>query len=320
MSDLISIVVPVYNVERYFDACMVGILGQTYRNIEIILVDDGSTDQSGKMCDGYAETDKRVTVIHKKNGGLSDARNKGIAQAKGEYVLFIDSDDVVSLELVEYLYKLLTDSLADIAVCDLSHCEPNREIVFERESVRKLFEPEDAIAELLYQKSFLVSASGKLYRKEYFRDIRFPYGMLFEDSAVMYKIFDKAGKIVYGNAKLYGYMHRENSITTRSFSKRDCDILTICDEIMDFMSHRSDKLQKSARAYYVTANLRVYLCASPYAEYEKIIAGCRTNILRHWLNVFLDKNIRRKLRIALLLFLLGRKNLIFIHSKVNRWA
>lgn len=320
MNELISIVVPVYNVERYLDACMISILDQTYSNIEIILVDDGATDNSGKMCDHYSETDERVKVIHKENGGLSEARNKGIPQAKGEYIMFIDSDDVVSLDFVEYLYNLLKDSSADIAICDPVHGYSGKKIIFEPETLRKIFESEDAIAEMLYQKSFLVTAWGKLYRKEYFNEIIFPYGMLFEDSAVIYKIFDKAKKIVYGNAKLYAYIHREGSITTKKFSKKDCDILTISEEIMGYMSHRSERLQKAARSYYVTANLRVYLGANPYEEYEKVIHDCKTNIMTCWLKVFADGEIRRKLRISLILLFAGRKNLMYIHSKINRWA
>lgn len=320
MNDLISIIIPVYNVEHYLDACMASILEQTYHNIDIILVDDGATDNSGKMCDYYAETDERVKVIHKQNGGLSDARNKGIAQAKGDYIMFIDSDDVVSQNLVEYLYKMMKDNSADITICDPVHCYPDKKIVFEPETCMKIFDSEAAIVEMLYQKSFLVSAWGKLYRKEYFNDILFPYGMLFEDSAVMYKIFDKAKRIAYGNAKLYGYMHREGSITTTKFSKRDCDILTICDQLIGYMAHRSVKLQKAARSYYVTANLRVYLSASPTEEYEAEIRTSKKNVMENWLRVFLDKRIRNKLRVSLVLLMVGRKNLMYIHSKINRWA
>ena len=320
MGELISIIVPVYNVENYLDACMRGIMNQTYSNIEIVLVDDGTTDNSGEMCDQYARLDGRIKVIHKENGGLSDARNKGIVQANGDYIMFIDSDDVVSYNLVEYLYKLVKDNSADIAICDTVHCYSNEKVIFKEETNIKLFESEDAIAEMLYQKSFLVSACGKLYRKEYFEEILFPKGMLFEDSAIMYKIFDKANKIVYGNAKLYGYMHREGSITTAKFSKKDCDILLICDQLMEYMANRSKKLQKAARAYYITANLRVYLNANPKEDFETEIRICRRNIIKNWLDVFLDKRIRNKLRVSLVLLIVGRKNMTYIHSKINRWA
>ena len=234
--------------------------------------------------------------------------------------MFVDSDDVVSYNLVEYLYELVKDNSADIAICDAVHCYPNKKIVFEEETNIKLFESEDAIVEMLYQKSFLVSAWGKLYRKEYFNETFFPKGMLFEDSAIMYKLFDKANKIVYGNAKLYGYMHREGSITTSKFSKKDCDILIICDQLMEYMEHRSKKLRKAARAYYMTANLRVYLSANPKEDFQAEIRICKRNIMKNWLKVFLDKRIRSKLRVSLVLLIVGRKKMMYIHSKINRWV
>ena len=190
MNELISIVVPVYNVEKYLGTCVESILKQTYSNIEVILVDDGSTDCSGKMCDHYMGQDERIKVIHKKNGGLSDARNKGIIQAEGEYITFIDSDDVVSSDYVEYLYNILEENDGDIAICNPVHCYPNEKIVFEQETFKRVYKAEDAIVEMLYQKSFLVAAWGKLYKKDYFEEIEFPKGMLFEDSAVMYKMMN----------------------------------------------------------------------------------------------------------------------------------
>jgi len=320
MNELISIVIPVYNVEKYLDACMKSVLRQTYRNLEIILVDDGATDKSGQMCDRYAETDLRVTVVHKENGGLSDARNKGISHAKGKYIMFIDSDDVVSLDFVEYLYKLLKGNSADIAICDPVHCYPDKEIVFERENRKKIMEAEDAIIEMLYQKSFLVAAWGKIYKKEYFDETTFPYGMLFEDSAVMYKIFDKAEKIVYGNAKLYGYMHRDGSITTQTFTMRDTDILTISNQMVEYMSDRSTKMQKAARAYQMNAHMRVYLNAPQINKWDQVVRVCRTFIKRNWLPVFTDIHIRRKLRASLILFRFGKRFMRNVYAHVERWS
>ena len=122
MEDLVSIVVPVYNVMQYLDACMESILNQSYHRIEVILVDDGSTDGSGQKCDYYSRIDSRVIVMHKENGGLSDARNKGIALAKGDYIMFVDSDDIVSLNIVDYLLGLCKQYSADISICDPVHC------------------------------------------------------------------------------------------------------------------------------------------------------------------------------------------------------
>lgn len=319
MNELISIIIPVYNVEHYLEACMESVLNQTYSNIEIILVDDGATDSSGKMCDRYAGKDERIKVIHKKNGGLSDARNKGITQAKGKYIMFIDSDDVVSSDFVEYLYQMIKTSFADIAICDPIHCYPDKEIIFQSETLRKIYEPEEAIVEMLYQKSFLVAAWGKLYRKEYFNDTLFPYAMLFEDSAIMYKIFDKAKKIVYGNAKLYGYMHRKDSITTKSFSRKDCDILTISEEIVKYMSYRSEKLQKAARSYQTAAAFRIYMNASRNGEYDEVLKVCIKLLNENNELVLRDVEIRKKMKLALLLYKFARPVMPLFYKRINRW-
>lgn len=319
MDELVSLVVPVYNVEHYLDACMASILNQTYTNIEIILVDDGSTDNSGIMCDKYSKIDDRIKVVHKENGGLSDARNKGILHTNGNYIIFIDSDDVISTNFVEYLYTLLKENSGDIAICDSVHCYPDKEIVFENETINKVFSSEQAIIEMLYQKSFLVSAWGKIYRKEYFNDILFPYGMLFEDSAIMYKIFDKANKIVYGNAKLYGYMHREGSITTKKFSKRDCDIWIICQQMMNYMSNRSKKLQNAERAYHTSAAFRIYMNAPRNGEFDAELKCCEKYIKENYNLVLHDSNIRKKMRIALLMYKFAKPAMFKIYKKVNRW-
>lgn len=319
MNKIISIIIPVYNVERYLETCMESILKQTYKNIEIILVDDGSTDFSGKMCDHYAEIDKRVKVIHKENGGLSDARNKGILQASGEYIMFVDSDDMVSYDFVEYLLNLLKDNSADIAICDPVHCHPDKKCYFEEETFRKVFEPEEAIVEMLYQKSFLVAAWGKLYKRECFNDISFPYGMLFEDSAIMYKVFDKTKKIVYGNAKLYGYMHREGSITTKSFSKKDCDILIICNQLSEYMSVRSEKLQNASRSYQAAAAFRIYMNAPRNGMFKSEIKESKLLLKSNWKFLMRDSYIRKKMKVALFMYKFARPIMPIVYKKINRW-
>lgn len=319
MKKIISIIIPVYNVEQYFETCMNSILKQTYRDIEVILVDDGATDSSGKMCDYYTTVDTRVKVIHKENGGLSDARNKGISQASGEYIMFVDSDDIVSPDLVEYLLNLLEDNSADIAICDPVHCYPGRKCDFELETMRKVFEPEEAIVEMLYQSSFLVAAWGKLYKKECFDNILFPYGMVFEDSAIMYKIFDKTQRIVYGNAKLYGYMHRDESITTQKFSKKNCDILIICDQLTEYMSNRSEKLKNAARSYQTAAAFRIYMNAPRNGMFNVEIKKSQELLNANRKLLMQDSHIRKKMKIALLLYTFARPMMPIVYKKINRW-
>lgn len=319
MDDLISVIVPVYNVENYIHACLESILHQSYKNIEVILVDDGSTDNSGSICDNYGKKDERIKVIHKRNGGLSDARNTGILYANGKYIMFVDSDDVISIDIVKYLYRLIKNNSADIGVCDPVHYYSNGIISYEGESTQQIFNSEEAIVEMLYQKSFLVAAWGKIYRKEYFNDISFPCGMIFEDSAVMYKIFDKADKIVYGNAKLYGYRHRDGSITTRKFSKKDGDILDICDELVEYMNDRGEKLKKAAKAYQTTAALRVYLNAPRNNSFDEERERSSDILKKNYMSVFKDHEIRKKLKIALFMYKFTKFLMPVVYKRINRW-
>lgn len=319
MEDLISVVVPVYNVENYLEICLDSIIGQTYKNLDIILIDDGSMDKSGSICDIYAKKDKRIRVFHKENGGLSDARNFGIKEALGKFILFIDSDDFIDKGMIKYLYNLIKRYNSDIGICDCLHYYAEEKCSFTKGTRINVFTAQQAIEEMFYQKSFLVSACGKIFRTDYFKNTFFPYGKIFEDSAIMYRIFEKANYIAYSDAKLYAYVHRENSITTNNFNRSDLDILGIVDEIMEY-ANIYPKLKKSARAYYITGNLRVFLNADPLEEYKDIIEKCKMNIKREGWKVFLDKNIRNKLRYSLILFLLGRKIMKDIYSKVNRWS
>lgn len=319
MNPLISIIVPVYNVEKYLDSCLKSLCNQSYKNIEIILVDDGATDNSGKMCDDWTKKDSRIVAYHKKNGGLSDARNYGIPYANGDIIAFVDSDDIVSENMISYLYDLMVKEDADISICDPAHFYPDKENKFEEGTFTKSFNSEDAICEMLYQTSFLVSAWAKLYKKSVFNDVLFPVGMLFEDSAVMYKLFYNVNKVAYGNGKLYGYMHRENSITTAQFSKRDLDILTICKEMRDFAKDKSERIQNAVMSYSVVGALRVFLNAPKTDEYKDVIKESETFIKENGNRILRDPYCRRKLKISILLFKTSKKLMREIYSRVDRW-
>ena len=319
MDELISIVVPVYNVERYLKDCLDSIARQTYAKLDILLIDDGSTDKSGSICDMYAQKDRRFRVIHKKNGGLSDARNTGISLAEGSLLTFIDSDDVVSKDYVKYLYYLTVGQNADIGVCELLHWHTGEKALFQSESKIKLYSSEEALCEMLYQNSFLVAACGKLYRKELFNSIRFPSGMIFEDSAVIYKIFDTAEKVVYGDARLYGYRHREGSITSKKFEKNDCDILPICEQIVEYFAPRGKRLRKAAASYRTVGALRVYMNAPRNEGFEKEIEESRNIIRKCGASVMFDSNARAKTRIAVLMFFVARPLMPFVYNKIDRW-
>lgn len=238
MSELVSIIVPVYRVEDYLHPCVDSMIQQTYKQIEIILVDDGSPDNCGKICDQYAQQDKRIRVVHKKNGGLSDARNAGLDIAKGEYITFIDSDDWVREDYIEILYGLLKSTDSDIAVCSYRKILPsergtdnfydtdysnNKKTIFDTDnscnmdnSQENIFEYSNlealnALSGRLYEQ--FVVACGKLYKKFLFREIQFPVGKVHEDEFTTYKLIYKARKIVHTSVVMYFYRQRDGSIT-----------------------------------------------------------------------------------------------------------
>lgn len=227
---LISVIVPIYNVECYLKTCIDSIVNQTYSNLEIILVDDGSPDKSPEICDEYAKNDSRVKVIHQENGGLAHARNVGIAKSSGEYLTFIDSDDYVSNDYVESLYKGIAELGADISLAsfypftkenelaisysELSFTEVTREECFKRYGAIK--------ADLSMP---FISACNKLYKRDLFSSIRFPIGKLYEDAFSTYKLLDNAKKIVFTSTYLYFYRLNPQSILGQSFKEKHLEMV-----------------------------------------------------------------------------------------------
>lgn len=228
---LVTVIVPVYKVEPYLRRCLDSIVNQTYKNLEIILIDDGSPDNCGVICDEYAEIDKRIKVIHKKNGGLSSARNVGLDVFKGEYVSFVDSDDVVSLDMIEYLYDLISDNNAEISVCLHEIVRDNHRWISFKNVNNQTVTPKECIKKLLYNDGVDTSAWAKLYKASLFNNVRYPQGKLFEDIATTYKLFFNANRIALGNEAKYSYILRNSSIVGSSFNEKKLDLLEMTDEM-----------------------------------------------------------------------------------------
>lgn len=227
MNELISVIVPVYNVFEYLEECFKAICEQTYKNIEIILVDDGSTDESGKLCDFLAEGDCRVRVLHKNNGGLSSARNAGITIATGQYLLFIDSDDYPRLTMIECLYDCLNKTNSDIACCDFS----SSVIAKDRDGNIEVIGHGDAISRLFDDAGYKCYAWNKLYKKELFNNITYPEGEWFEDIKTTYNLFTKTDKICYLHKDLYYYRIRQGSITSSAYSDKNVELINAIDYV-----------------------------------------------------------------------------------------
>lgn len=232
-NDLISIVIPIYNVEEYLEKCIESVINQTYRNLEIILVDDGSPDNCGTICEEYKKKDERISVFHKKNGGLSDARNYGKKHAKGKYITFIDSDDYVENDYIEYLYNLIINNNCDMSICSFKLHSNNKFIDNGINYNSCVFTSKECLKNMLCENGFNVSAWAKLYKTKMFEDIDFPYGKLCEDNGTTYKLVLKCKNIAYGNESKYIYEMRDNSIMNASFSPKKLDLIELTDLMYD---------------------------------------------------------------------------------------
>ena len=247
MDEKISVIVPVYNVEQYLERCVASIINQTYKNLEIILVNDGSTDNSGQLCDELAKKDYRIRVIHKKNGGLSDARNVGIAEAEAELIGFIDSDDYIDEDMYEMLINNLKAVNADLSMCghyDVYHNLPEAKV-----TEKKTWElsPQEAIKMVMEAKILSVTAVNKLYKKSLFSEFKFEIGKIAEDAFIMIKLLDKCNKIVATNEKKYYYVHRENSITTQKFSLKFLNVIEAYEQNKEIIIKKYPELKEVAQ-------------------------------------------------------------------------
>lgn len=233
---VVSIIIPIYNVEDYFEECMETVMNQSYRFLEIILIDDGSTDRSGTLCDIYSKKDSRIKVIHKKNGGLSSARNIGITNSTGEYITFIDSDDAIDFRYIEVLLNTILATKSDISICGFEKFKNKFERNIAIDDKVYEYNSKEYFKEILeYRKS--TYAWGTLIKKELLNDITFPEGKYFEDIATMYKIYHKCKNISYNSSRLYKYRSRANSTVHNYKSAKFYDYLDICEEMCEFVTN-----------------------------------------------------------------------------------
>lgn len=231
MKPLISVILPIYNIKDYLDKCMKSIFAQTYKNLEIIMVDDGSTDGCGKLCDEYLEKDKRIRVFHKENGGLSDARNYGIERVSGEYITCIDPDDYVDKDYVEYLYKLIEKYKTKMSICQHRVLFDNGRIDDKGNSGDEVLPNKRCIERMLYHDVIDTSAWAKLYHKDLFRNVKYPFGKLFEDISTTYKLMLQCREIAVGYESKYNYFIRSNSIVNGKFNPKKMDLLEMTDQM-----------------------------------------------------------------------------------------
>ncbi len=258
MEELISIIVPVYNVEEYLEKCVESIINQTYKNIEIILVDDGATDNSGKICDELGKKDDRIIVIHKANGGLSDARNAGLKIAKGEYIGFVDSDDYIAEDMFETLYNLNKKYNSEISIVSFYEIYKGKVIgVRDSKKLEELTKIE-AIRELLIDTNIQSYAWNKLFKKELFEGLEFPTNKNFEDIATTLLLFEKANKVVLLEDPKYYYVRRDNSIIGVRNYKTYKDYLDVIYDKYNYLDGKYEELDLYNAYNYIINMIWVY--------------------------------------------------------------
>ena len=309
IKEKISIIVPVYNVEAYLERCVESILKQTYTNLEILLVNDGSTDKSGELCDKLALRDHRIRVIHKENGGLSDARNRWIDEASSNLIGFIDSDDYIDEDMYETLYRQMVASKADLSMCghyDVYHQIPEKQV-----AKIKTWElmPEEAIKMVMEAKILSVTAVNKLYKKALFEQLRFRIGKIAEDAFIMVDLIHQCSKIVATNEKKYYYVHRENSITTQKFSLKFLNVIEAYEQNAKIISENYPDLYDVAimrlnwAYFYVLDRLLVDNDFKDKVLEDRLISYLKKNKK----SILMDSRFTRARKMSFLALCLSRK-------------
>lgn len=317
---LISVIVPIYKVEKYLERCIESIRKQTYSNLEIILIDDGSPDNCGKICEEYAQKDSRIKVIHKKNGGLSDARNVGLDVMQGEYVTCIDSDDFVSKYFIENLWIAMEENECSISSSWFVEyfdgdtiAKPCKLKLADVEVVNK----EEFYEKLLYQDGVEVSAWGKLYKSDLFEEVRYPVGKLYEDIPTTYLLIEKVEKVAVIPNVDYYYFQRNNSIAQEKFTLRKMDAIRHMGDFRNFIEVTYPKLKIAAECRYFSTVCNILFQIND-SEFKKQKVQLWNEIKKYRRNILADKNGRKKARMAALLSYGGYNVMRFVYDRTQK--
>lgn len=307
MDPKISVVLPIYNVEKYLEKCMESIFNQTYKNLEILLVDDGSPDGCPALCDAYAKKDKRVRVVHKKNGGISDARNAGVAESSGQYIAFVDPDDYVESDYIEYLYSLIKKYNCKMSLCQHTvKFEGGREICYGKNG-DDLLTSKDCIERMLYNDVIDTSCWAKLFSADLAKKFLYPKGKLFEDIGTVYKFFIESEQIACGWQSKYFYMMRPKSIVHCNFNPHKLDLLEMTDSMASevksiFPDLGKACLRRQVYSRFSTLNQMLDVKEKVYKEKRKEIIRCIKENKKALLS---DKKLPRRDKLALYLLSMG---------------
>ncbi|HHX70707.1 MAG TPA: glycosyltransferase, partial [Gallicola sp.] len=292
----ISVIVPVYNVEKYIDRCINSLVNQTYPNLEIILVDDGSLDNSGEICDAYAKRYSNIKVIHKDNGGQSSARNEGLRVATGEYIGFVDSDDWILPDMYEHLYKILNEFNCELSMCQRLNIRNEHEAVRALASAKYNIFEGNKIMET-YLTSDMLSVWNKLYKKSLFDDNRFPEGKIHEEIYLLYKVLKRAKRIIISKSQKYCYFLSETSTTRSPLNLKDFNMIQEWEKVIEDVKINYPKLKEKA---YIRLYISYFNLINKYVMYGANDANVDRKInslLDSWIGMLKkNKNLLRRSR------------------------
>lgn len=301
---LISVIVPVFNVEMYLSACLDSILSQSYKNLEVIVINDGSNDFSLQIAETYAEKDDRVKVYSFENEGLSAARNRGLSVATGDFISFVDADDMLYPDALKILHKTIVKEKAEIAEGKTIRGKVHGEIEINSHFKIKAYNAQEAIADVLYQQVLLPSVCGKLFKRDLFENISFEKGIFYEDLNIFYRIFEKCKKIIWIDYPVYFYRINEGSITN-SWKSQRLDVLKVTENLESYISEKYPDLLPSAHDRRLSANFNMFALCSIYGDHENA-NQCWNHIRKTRRESLFNSKVRLKNKAGILLSYFGK--------------
>ncbi|MGE8204570.1 glycosyltransferase family 2 protein [Heyndrickxia sp. NPDC080065] len=338
MDPKISVIVPVYKVEPYLHKCIDSILAQTFSYFELILVDDGSPDRCGEICDHYAKSDPRVKVIHKENGGLSSARNAGLKMAKGQYIGFVDSDDYIDKKMYEILYTSAKLHSSDVVVCDVVKVDADKKTVLKEwgnkeyclenytniEALNKLYLPNGSRSTfdpMGRSAERWIFAVNKLYKRSIFQTLQYKEGRIYEDELIVHKIYYQSTKVTSISAKLYYYVQRPNSIVYSPFSIKKFDrVYALKDRAEFFKTIRQKKLHEKAFKCYIEVFIWNYLVArSQLKGVDNELIHLKKSIKKDMKTLIKNPYISWKQKVMVALLIISPSIYVYVSNEKGKW-
>ena len=316
---MITIVLPVYNVEKYIRRCIDSILNQTFNNYELIIIDDGSTDNSGYICNQYKKLDNRIKIVHQDNKGLSNARNKGIELSNSKYITFIDSDDYIDNKYLEVLYSIMINNNADIVICNhikIKENENNNATIIDNYN-EEIITKEETYRRMNLGINIGMAVWSKLYKTDIFKNNKFLNNKLYEDIFIINDIIESTNKIVVTNYNGYYYLLRNNSITNSPMDYKHLDLINATKKYKDYMIKYYSNISESSIRRYVLANYLIYRKAIQNKLYKKEYKEIRKEILKYKKNILKSNLYSTKIKLQTIILLFGNNiyKLFYLNKK-----